>query len=277
MVIDLHTHSFHSDGILSPQALMSRAKLHGVQTIALTDHDTVAGCAEAAVAAEELGMQFITGIEFSSTWGKQGVHVLGLGVDHEHPALLVAVAGQQHARIDRNKAIAAKLEKQGVINPEARAQEIAGVAVIGRPHFAQVLINDGRVKDMNAAFKKFLGAGKSCDVSYSWPELAPIIEVIAEAGGVSVLAHPAKYNMTRTKMRALIADFAASGGQAMEVINGRQESGLTRDLTAMATQYDLYSSFGSDFHKPDCPWQELGNFEALPDNARSVYSLLQGA
>lgn len=273
MVFDLHAHSHYSDGILSPQALMSRAKLHGVETIALTDHDTVAGCTEAASAAAECGMRFIPGIEFSTQWGKQGVHVVGLGVDCTSPILLEAVAAQQHARVERNLAIALKLERQGVVEPLARAQKIAGVALIGRPHFAQVLVNDGRVKDIATAFKKFLGAGKSCDVRYSWPEISDIIQVIAAVGGVSVLAHPAKYNLTRTKMRALIAAFADCGGRALEVINGRQEASLTTELVKFAAQHDLYSSCGSDFHKPDCPWQELGNFASLPDNARPVWSL----
>lgn len=253
---------------------MSRAKLHGVETIALTDHDTIAGCAEAASAAAECGLGFIPGIEFSSQWGKQGVHIVGLNVNCEDSTLLTAVTAQQNARVERNHSIALKLEKQGVEAPLARAQEIAGAAFIGRPHFAQVLVNDGRVKDIAAAFKKFLGAGKSCDVRYTWPDMARIVKVIEATGGISILAHPAKYNLTRTKMRALVADFAGCGGNALEVINGKQATGLASELVKLAVKHELYSSCGSDFHKPDCSWQELGNFEALPDNARPVWSLL---
>ncbi|WP_041523478.1 PHP domain-containing protein [Gilvimarinus agarilyticus] len=273
MKIDLHMHSSCSDGELTPEALVARAKEAGLDVIALTDHDTVEGLARARLAAESEGLTLINGIEFSSRWGKIGVHVVGLGLDATSEALQEAVAAQQAARVERNLTIASRLEKLGAHNIYQRAVDLAGGTQIGRPHFAQLLVEDGLVKSVASAFKKYLGAGKVGDIRQQWPPLIEIIGVIRAAGGVAVLAHPAKYRLTRTKLRALINDFTEAGGGALEVISGYQPSGLARDLAAMANEAGLASSCGSDFHRPGGVWQELGRFEAMPTNARPVWSL----
>ncbi len=252
---------------------MSRAKEAGLDVIALTDHDTIEGLARARCAAMREGMTLINGIEFSTRWGKIGVHVVGLGLDTASPELLQAIAAQQQARIDRNLTIAGRLEKLGAKDVYQRATELACGAQIGRPHFAQLLVDDGLVKSVASAFKKYLGAGKVGDIKQQWPPLDEIIAIIRAAGGVAVLAHPAKYRLTRTKLRALATDFAAAGGEAIEVISGYQPSGLARDLAALANDLDLTSSCGSDFHRPGGIWQELGRFESMPVNARPIWSL----
>ena len=274
MKFDLHCHSHFSDGVLSPEMLIARAKEREVNVLALTDHDTIAGLVLARQAADECGITLINGIEFSSQWGKGGVHIVGLGLNLESMELLAAIEHQQQARVTRADQIAARLAKAGIVGALEGAQIIAGEAAVGRPHFAQYLVNVGVVNNINAAFKKYLGAGKPADVKYQWPDMAMVIGWIHAAGGVAVLAHPCKYDLTRTKMCALVADFAKAGGDALEVISGQQASAMTTDLARIAAAYDLAASCGSDFHYPNHAWQELGNFNNLPDNCKPVWQLL---
>lgn len=274
MIFDLHCHTHFSDGTLSPEAVIARAKEQGVSVLAITDHDTIAGVGIAQKAALEFGITLINGIEFSSQWGKGGVHIVGLGVDLTSPVLLSAVEFQDQARNVRAHAIADRLSRAGFPGALAGAEAIAGNATVGRPHFAQYLVSIGAVKNINAAFKKYLGAGKSADVKYQWPLMDQVIAWIHDAGGVAVLAHPAKYDLTRTKMCALIDSFAAAGGDALEIISGLQQAGLTEDLLRIANARSLYASCGSDFHFPGQAWQELGSFGVLPAHAKPVWQLL---
>jgi 3',5'-nucleoside bisphosphate phosphatase len=271
---DLHCHSHFSDGLLSPQLLLARAKERDVHVLALTDHDTIAGLSLARQAADENGIILINGIEFSSQWGKVGAHVVGLGVDLDSPALAAAIDHQQIARVSRSEQIAARLAKLGFVGSLAAAQCIAGDALVGRPHFAQHLVNIGAVNNINSAFKKYLGAGKPADVKYQWPDMKTVIDWIHAASGVAVLAHPCKYDLTRTKMCAMIKDFAQAGGDALEVISGLQQSTMTDDLARIAAANQLAASCGSDFHLPNQPWQDLGCFQGLPENCKPVWELL---
>lgn len=274
MIFDLHCHTHFSDGLLSPEAVVARAKERGVAVLAITDHDTIAALGIAQKAAVEAGITLISGIEFSSQWGKGGVHIVGLGVDVNSPALIDAVEFQEQARNSRAQAIADRLSKAGFPGALLGAKEIAGSATLGRPHFAQYLVTVGAVKNINAAFKKYLGTGKPADVKYQWPLMNQVIAWIHAAGGVAVLAHPAKYELTRTKMCALVDSFVAAGGNALEVISGLQPAALTEDLLRIANARSLYASCGSDFHFPDQAWQELGSFGKLPAHAKPVWELL---
>jgi predicted metal-dependent phosphoesterase TrpH len=271
---DLHCHSHFSDGVLSPEMLVTRAREREVDVLALTDHDTIAGLVLAQKAADEQGLKLINGIEFSSQWGKGGVHIVGLGFKLDSAELHAAIAAQNNARSGRAEQIAARLAKAGITGSLDGARIIAGDAFVGRPHFAQYLVNVGAVTNINAAFKKYLGAGKSADVKFQWPVMTTIIEWIHAAGGVAVLAHPCKYDLTRTKMCALIKDFATAGGDALEVVSGMQAHPVTEDLARIAAANNLAASCGSDFHLPGQPWQELGCFPKLPDSCRPVWELL---
>ncbi len=274
MKFDLHCHSHFSDGILSPEMLVSRAKEREVNVLALTDHDTIAGLFLAQQAADECGIILINGIEFSSQWGKGGVHIVGLGLKLESQSLKDAIDHQNHARVCRAEQIASRLAKAGIGGALEGAQAIAGEAVVGRPHFAQYLVNIGAVNNINSAFKKYLGSGKSADVKYQWPDMPTVVNWIHAAEGVAVLAHPCKYDLTRTKMCALIKDFTQAGGDALEVISGMQASAITEDLAGIAAVNNLASSCGSDFHSPNQPWQDLGNFSNLPARCKPVWQLL---
>lgn len=274
MIFDLHCHTHFSDGALSPEAVIARANEQGVSVLAITDHDTIAGIGIAQKAALNVGIQLITGIEFSSQWGKGSVHIVGLGVDVGSAVLAEAVAFQEQARATRAVNIAERLSRAGFPGALQGAKEIAGDAVLGRPHFAQYLVNIGAVKNLNAAFKKYLGAGKPADVKYQWPLMEQVVGWIHAAGGVAVLAHPAKYELTRTKMCAMIDSFSAVGGDAIEVISGLQPIAMTEDLLRIANGRSLYASCGSDFHFPGQAWQELGSFGRLPPGAKPVWELL---
>jgi 3',5'-nucleoside bisphosphate phosphatase len=271
---DLHCHSHFSDGFLSPDMLVLRAKAREVDVLALTDHDTIAGLILAQQAADQCGIKFINGIEFSSRWGKGGVHIVGLGLNINSAPLKAAIDQQHQARQGRAEQIAGRLAKLGFVGALESAQAIAGAASVGRPHFAQYLVSSGAVKDINAAFKKYLGTGKPADVKYEWPDMGTVIEWIHQADGVAVLAHPCKYELTRTKMCALIKDFKAQGGDALEVISGNQATAMTQDLARIASANNLFASCGSDFHSPQQPWQELGSFPSLPETCKPVWQLL---
>lgn len=271
MIADLHTHSSCSDGILSPRELMSRAKSRGVEVIALTDHDTLAGLDEARAAAHELGLTLIDGIELSALWGRLGVHIVGLGIDSAHPDMVSLVARQQSARAERNRQIAARLQALGVEEALARAGALAQGEQPGRPHFAQLLVADGLARDMAQAFKKYLGTGKRADVRFAWPAMGSLIAAVRAAGGLAVLAHPLKYGLTRTRLRALVSDFADAGGQAIEVASGQQSAAERHTLVQLAQAFDLAASWGSDFHRPEQPWQELGVCGSPPTDIRTVW------
>lgn len=254
--------------------LVSRAKEREVDVLALTDHDTIAGLNLAQKAADECGLTLVNGIEFSSQWGKGGVHIVGLGVNINSPELLLAIEQQNTSRAGRAVQIAARLAKAGITGSLEGAQRLAGNAYVGRPHFAQYLVDVGAVSTINAAFKKYLGTGKLADVKYQWPSMSQVIDWIHQAGGVAVLAHPCKYDLTRTKMCALIKDFALAGGDALEVVSGMQAHPVTQDLAKIAQANQLAASCGSDFHMPGQAWQELGCFPSLPENCRPVWELL---
>lgn len=275
MIFDLHSHSNFSDGALSPADLVARAKERGVSVLAVTDHDTIAGVENAHKAGVIHGLTVIPGIEFSSQWGKSGVHIVGLGIDPASSGLLAAIEFQERSRCARSEAIGERLTRAGFPDALDGAKALAAGGTLGRPHFAQYLVNIGAVKNINAAFKKYLGTGKLADVKYQWPLMNQVITWIHDAGGIAVLAHPAKYELTRMKICALIDSFAAEGGDAVEVISGMQPAALTQDLAKIVNARSLYASCGSDFHVPGQLWQELGGFGSLPENTKPVWRLLK--
>lgn len=273
MIYDLHTHSNASDGILSPADLVSRASARGVTHLALTDHDTVQGLQSARTQAEQEGLTLLNGVEFSCLWSGYGIHVVGLNINPESPSLDAALTAQQRARSDRAEEIGAKLAKLGVEGAYEGALTLAGDGVIGRPHFARYMVNQGYSANINSAFKQYLGAGRPGDVKQRWPDIASMVAAITASGGVAVLAHPVKYDLTRTKLRMLISSFKDVGGQAIEVVSGQQPVNETKLLADMARLFDLHASCGSDFHTPGQPWQELGGFTPLPQSCRPVWQL----
>jgi len=272
IIYDLHCHSSESDGILRPEELVSRAKVQDVSVLALTDHDSISGLNAAKLRAREEGIQIINGIEFSCQWAAQSIHVVALAFDEQHEAFLELIASQSLSRVQRAMRIAERLVAKGIANDiYERAERIADGAAIGRPHFAKALIELGAVANQAQAFKKYLGAGKVGDVKQHWPEFGDVVPIIREAGGVAVLAHPLKYKMTRSKLLRMLADFMECGGEAVEVLSGKQKDSDTNSIARIAKQLGLLASTGSDFHAPGQAWAELGKQGRLPEGLIPVW------
>jgi predicted metal-dependent phosphoesterase TrpH len=271
MLADLHCHSLKSDGDLSPSDLVDRAAEQGVTMLALTDHDTINGLVEARARAEMHNIELVSGIEISTVWNGIGIHVVGLGFDEHHPALLEAIARQEDCRLQRAKTIAERLEKLGIEGIWEKAEAIANGAQIGRPHFAQALIDMGKVSNMAQAFKRFLGAGKPGDVKTMWPDISEVVGWIRAAGGVAVVAHPDKYKMTGTKLKCMLKAFAEAGGNGLEVVSGATETTFSRRMVELCDEFGFLASQGSDFHGPR-PWSELGKFTKMPEGATPVWT-----
>ena len=270
VIIDLHTHTTASDGILSPVDLLQHANENDVYMLAITDHDTLDAFKH--LNGQESGIpELITGVELSTAWQGCGIHVLGLNVDASNGVLRRGIERQKHARLQRAQSIAQRLTKLGIDNPWHAVRAIAGNGSIGRPHFAQHLVNIGFVRDLRTAFRKYLGAGKPGDVNHCWASMQDIVAWILAAGGIPVVAHPAKYRFTMTKLRCLLHDFKDAGGQGIEVICGHQSSTTTRQLAGLAADLELLASCGSDFHQPGLPWSRPGGFAPLPDSLRKVW------
>ena len=270
-VIDLHSHSTRSDGRLTPTELVSRAADAGVETLALTDHDTIDGLAEARTAASAHGLRLINGVEISVTWQRRTLHVVGLAFDEHDAGLAEGLAALQKVRHDRAERIAAKIEKHGVANALERAQELAGDGQITRPHFARLLTEDGICRDNAQAFKRYLRPGRDGHVSVEWTTLLRAVQWIHGAGGIAVLAHPFGYGFSGAWRQRAVTAFAAAGGDGLEICTGttdrQQEVTAARD----ADQHGLAGSVGSDFHAPEQFWLALGRLRALPGGMRSVW------
>ena len=271
LCIDLHCHSTASDGALSPSALLERASERGVSHLALTDHDTIAGLAEAGRAAQQLGIVLVPGVELSCLWKSRTIHVVGLDFDPGDTGFLGALEHQNENRWARARMIADRLDRLGVDGLLDKATAAAGGDVPGRPHFAEVLVGEGVVRNAAQAFKRYLGNGKAGDVKAYWPELPEVVRWINEAGGIAVLAHPRKYQLTATKLRELTADFRRAGGQAIEVSTSGQSSGDLGFLAELCRKEQLLASQGSDFHFPGAPWCELGRNMKMPDGLEPVW------
>lgn len=270
-IVDLHTHTTCSDGSLSPGELLALAAERGIQMLSITDHDTLAAY-DVLVDAPRTGPRLIPGLEISALWQRRDVHILGLNVDPASQTLRERLRGQQSARERRAQRIARRLARRRLPATLEGARRYAGEGVIGRPHFAAYLVELGIVPDVATAFKKYLGAGKVGDVRTQWPSMHEVIGWIEQAGGVPVLAHPAKYGLTATRLRGLVADFKRCGGVAIEVVSGLQQDAQTRGLAKLCREAELLASRGSDFHHRDQRWADLGRGPALPRSVQPVWS-----
>ncbi len=267
VIYDLHMHSSASDGALDPDVLLALAADSGVGAASITDHDTLAAYDK----LEPGRLRVIPGIELSTRWRQTGIHVVGLDIDPANSTLRRGVARQQSARRERAARIAASLQRLGIPDPLPAVNEATANGHVGRPQFAEHLVKTGVVRDVRTAFRKYLGTGKPGDIRGGWAPLEEILQWIHAAGGISVLAHPAKYGLTKTRTRALAREFSAAGGKAIEVVCGPQPEATTTWLATLANELGLAASCGSDFHSPENAWSRPGGFPALPQNVRAVW------
>ena len=271
MIYDLHSHSTASDGKLSPTKLMQRAKDKGVDVMAMTDHDTTRGIAEAAAEAKRLDLEFIPGVEISVRWKDFEVHIVGLNVDPEAQMLQRGLANQQKRRKDRIHQIIDNLESDGLPGAREQILEWAEGKSPGRPLAARYLCEQGRCADFNEAFIHLSRGGKYfCQPKWEYMQYA--VKWIRDAGGVAVLAHPDKYDMNKNHFKGFFREFKEAGGQALEVCYGAgSKSAMTR-AAHFARTYELYASTGSDFHRPSIG-VELGRINPLPRHIKPVWEL----
>jgi predicted metal-dependent phosphoesterase TrpH len=272
MKIDLHSHTTASDGRLSPEQLIDRAIEFRVQVLAITDHDTVDGLsvAHSYIQKNDIDLTLIDGIEISTVWQNKDIHIVGLNIDREHPALQTLIHEQKRRRAERSELIAQRLAKatrEGVLE---EVREIAGDASVTRAHFAKWLVDNGYAKTMQQVFKKYLTRNNPGYVPPSWCSIEDAVTAIHAAGGQAVLAHPGRYQLTAKWIKRLITAFCEAGGDAMEVAQPQQAQQERRNLADYAIQYKLLASQGSDFHYPS-PWMELGRNLWLPAGVELVW------
>lgn len=269
---DLHAHSTISDGVLAPQDVVARARQCGVDVLALTDHDCVDGIDAALAAAQTLNIALVPGVEISVSWGKHLLHILGLCVDWRHATLLAGLQQQQQLRDDRAIQMAQKLEKHGVLDALAGARRYAPNGLVTRRHFALHLVELGIAPTLPKVFERYLRPGKPGYVATTWAPLNEAVSWINAAGGVAVIAHPHRYDMSATTRRRLAQEFIDCGGVGLEVACGGCGDDVLQSSAALAERFGLLASMGSDFHDPESNWTDLGRVPRLPANVAPIWS-----
>lgn len=272
MIYDLHSHTTASDGSLTPVELVTRADVRQVGVLAVTDHDTVDGltAAKREIDLKKLKLKLVNGVEISTKWHGFEIHIVGLCIDPEDSVLLSCLDTQLKHREIRAQSMSNKLEKKGIENVYQEAREMAVGKCVSRTHFAKVLLQRGVVSNFDAAFKKYLGKGKSAYVSPSWMDIETAVKIIKRAGGISVIAHPIRYDMSNKWLAKLVAEFAEHGGDALEVGLSQQSPNQRLHISTLANNNNLYSSQGSDFHAP-ARWTDLGKSLYLTEQCKPVW------
>ncbi|MGE5093674.1 MAG: PHP domain-containing protein [Betaproteobacteria bacterium] len=270
---DLHNHSTASDGMLTPTQLIELAARTGVDAIALTDHDTVDGVAEAAEAARRLGVAFVPGVEISVSWGATTLHIVGLQVDPASTVLREGLESIRAGRVGRARRIGEALGRLGFANTFEAALEIAGdERVVSRTHFARHLAESGAVKDTQAAFDKYLASGRPAYVPHRWASLEDAVTWIRASGGIAVVAHPGRYDLKPMFRDEMLKQFRESGGTAIEVVTGSHRPEEYAHWQRVALEHGFLASRGADYHGPGESPCEPGRLPALHASLTPVWS-----
>jgi predicted metal-dependent phosphoesterase TrpH len=236
----------------------------GITVLALTDHDSTEGLAEAGSAAPEHGIRLIAGVEISVTWQDRSLHIVGLNIDPDSAPLRQGLAKLQEIRRERAREMGRRLAKDGIPGVYEAAEAMAQGGMITRTHFAKQLAKLGLAADVRDVFNRYLTRGKPGYVSTRWAEPGEAIGWIKQAGGVAVLAHPQRYKLTHSWLRRMVAEFREAGGEAIEVVSGTASPGDVQSTAEYARRFDLLASVGSDFHSPENLWPRLGRLPPLP-------------
>jgi predicted metal-dependent phosphoesterase TrpH len=275
---DLHCHSNVSDGLLSPGNLVARAAERGVKVLALTDHDDLDGLTEAAEAAKLHAMTFINGVEISVSWRSHTLHIVGLCIDPNFPALVEGLRTIRSGRRHRAELMAESLARCGIGGAlEGAYRYTTNPEMIGRTHFARFLVEAAHCKDVGSVFKRYLVKGKPGYVQHQWAALQDAIAWIRGAGGIAILAHPGRYTVGRkamgiTTLRELMKEFVELGGKGIEVVTGSHTPPQYAEFARYATEFGLLSSCGSDFHGPEESYRDVGRLPDLPLECTPVWS-----
>lgn len=276
--VDLHTHSLISDGTLSPEQLVQAAVDVKIHTLALTDHDSMDGLAQARMYAQDHDIQIISGVEVSSQWAREntkksyGVHIVALNMQDETP-IKIMLEKQKKIRAERAKVICCLLEKciGFDIYPDVVAKVDGHADRVTRTHIAKTLVEKNIVSRPQQAFDRFLKEGKKAFVKFDGVGLKETIEVIHASQGFAVLAHPTRYDLSATNIRYLIELFAQSGGDAVELPPSIEPASTRQMVDRMIQQFDLAVSIGSDFHGDNMPWVKLGQTPKVNEGQRGIW------
>lgn len=272
---DLHCHSVVSDGTLTPEELAARAHANGVQLWALTDHDEIGGQHRAMAAAASHGLPYLTGVEISVTFANTTVHIVGLGFDPDDRQLSQGLAATRGGRGERAMEMSRQLAQVGIRGAyEGALRYVGNPELISRTHFARFLVETGVCRDTSEVFRKYLTEGKPGYVPHRWATLGNAVRWIHEAGGIAVIAHPARYKFSANAEYALFTEFIQHGGRGVEVVTGSHSVAEYGVYAAMATELNLAASRGSDFHSPDESHTDLGALPPLPGALTPVWDLL---
>ncbi len=272
---DLHCHSTVSDGTLEPEAVAARARANGVDLWALTDHDEVGGLQRAAAAARAQGLAFLTGAEISVTFANTTVHIVGLGFDASDERLVQGLRQTRGGRGERAQEMAAQLAQVGIPGAyEGALRYVGNPELISRTHFARFLVEQRVCRDTGEVFRRFLTEGKPGFLPHRWARLGDAVRWICDAGGVAIIAHPARYSLSANEEFALFSEFRQHGGQGVEVVTGSHTTAECATYAGMAREFGLAASRGSDFHSPDESHTDLGTLPPLPGDLTPVWDLL---
>ena len=272
---DLHCHSTTSDGTLTPEELAARAAANGVDLWALTDHDEVGGQQRAIEAARAHGIRYLTGVEISVTFADATVHIVGLGFDHTDPRLAEGLADTRDGRGPRAVEMGEQLAKVGIHGAyEGALKYVGNPKLISRTHFARFLVDSGVCRDTSEVFRKYLTEGKPGFVPHRWATLEQAVSWIVDAGGMAIIAHPARYGFTPQQEHTLFSTFRQLGGQGVEVVTCSHTPEEIQTYRQMALDFGLYASRGSDFHSPGESRLELGLLPPLPSGLTPVWQHL---
>ncbi len=276
MRYDFHAHTHYSDGVLSPSQLVARAGDKGVELLAISDHDSISGIAEAREFVNTQGMDLtvIEAIELSAQSNFGEIHIVGLNIDSNNTDLVALTKQQQQKRWSRVEAMELKFKK---LNVEGVLADLVASCkqVVTRSHVARSLIKLGYVKDNNQAFKKYMGKKGRVKVATDWVTMEQAISTIKGAGGLAILAHPTRYAMSNRKLSYLIEEFQIAGGDAIELSYPSISPDKMGWLEIQRSKNNLLASGGSDFHYPDLKWSDLGRFPRIRDGIPHVLNSIK--
>ena len=248
MNIDLHTHSYYSDGVLSPKEITNKAVNAECQFISLTDHDSLEGLAEAEKSANEFNINFIKGVEISAKHGPYSIHIVGLGINDNNKTLIHGLQQNNQFRINRAKMIGKGLQKVGIENAYKKARSLSKTKYITRTHFAQMIILEGICQNIPSVFKKYMTGSKPGAVKVDWASSVEVINWIHQSGGLAILAHPLRYKLTLNKIKKLVYELKEIGLDGIEIVNSFSSLDDIAKSKKIADEYELLYSCGSDFH-----------------------------
>lgn len=275
MNADLHCHSTVSDGWLSPSEVVARAAANGVTLLALTDHDELGGVDEAIAAADALRLQLVAGVEISVSCFGETIHVVGLGVDHRDGELVGGLAAIRRGRAARARRIGEALAAVGIRDALEGARRFAGNPdLVSRAHFARHLVHIGLMPDVNTVFRYYLAKGKPGYIEHEWASLNDALRWIRGAGGIAVLAHPARYRLSEQQMDTMLDRFVEGGGEGIEVASGAHTHDEMLKFASVARRRGLLASRASDFHGVDESPVDLGQCSLLPPDLVPVWTRL---